>query len=465
MNGAQTPLQKRWHMAEIPTDRLSLVVGVTGHRDIAADDEPRLRGAFGGILEGLGRRCPHTPLLVLSGLAAGADSLAAEEAMARNIPVMACLPMPAEEYEKDFSPAELARFRRLLAACARVTVTSPTRRNGYVATGLFIAQYSHLLVAFWDEKTSRGPGGTADVINMRLAGGRRRSADIEDIPYLPDVGPVDIIVTPRAGAPPPTNPYAAKRRYPKIFGRDRAVARNFDSILGHIDAYNADLALVPAPPAGLPTEALMHRTDAVANLLQRRTNGFQMMLFIIAFLAAAAQVIGHVPPLAKIIGLGLALVAYKVARKNDYENRYQDYRAVAEGLRVQGAWYCAGVRRRLVDNEYLRMQEGELQWIRMALRFFYLLCCEDREHPDASYDHPVCRDWVRSQWRYYYRASRREAGIQRWLDRISLAAIAIGGACFVFAAIALEGSFPCAFLSAYCRSTLPTHRFEVLQNF
>jgi Protein of unknown function (DUF4231) len=449
-------------MAEIPTDRLSLVVGVTGHRDIAGDDEPPLRAAFGGILERLGRTCPHTPLLVLSGLAAGADSLAAEEALARNIPVMACLPMPVAEYEKDFSPEELALFRKLLAACARVTVTSPTRQNGYVATGLFIAQYSHLLVAFWDEKTSRGPGGTADVISMRLAG-RRRSADIEEIPYLPDVGPVDIIVTPRTSAPRPPDPYAVKRRYPKIFAGGRTIARNFDSILGNIDVYNADLALVPASRAGLPTEALMQHTDAVANLLQRRTNRFQMMLFVFAFVAAAAQV-GHVPPLFKIIALGLAFFAYGVARKNDYENRYQDYRAVAEGLRVQSAWYCAGVQHRLVDNEYLRMQEGELQWIRMALRFFYLLCCEDREHPDASCDHPVCQDWVRSQWRYYYRASRREAGIQRWLDRITWAAAAVGGACFVFAAIMLGKSFPCAFLSAYCRSAFAPNHFEVLQN-
>jgi len=451
-------------MAEIPTDRLSLVVGVSGHRDIAADDESRLQAAFGGILERLGRSCPHTPLLVLSGLAAGADSLAAEEALARNIPVMACLPMPVDEYEKDFSPAQLERFHALLGACARVVVTSPVRQNGYVATGLFIAQYSHLLVAFWDGMASRGPGGTADVVEMRLAG-RRRSADIEDIPYLPDVGPVDIIVTPRVDAPRPADPFAVKRRYPKIFGSDPSVAKKFESILGHIDAYNADLAVVPASPAALPAEALMQRTDAVANLLQKRTNFFQMLLFVIAFLAAAVQIVGHVPPFAKVVGLGVAYWAYRKARKHDYENRYQDYRAVAEGLRVQAAWYCAGVEHRLVDNEYLRMQEGELQWIRMALRFFYLVCCEDRAHPEASSDHPVCQDWVRSQWRYYYRASRHLARTQRCLNRIGLAAIVVGAVCFLVAAVALGNSFWCVFVSPHCDSVSQSGRFAVLQNF
>ncbi|MFY9665349.1 MAG: hypothetical protein WAK19_12950, partial [Candidatus Cybelea sp.] len=74
-------------MIEIPGDRVSLVVGVTGHRDIAAGDEAALRAAFGQALQRLSANRAHTPLLVLSGLAAGTDSLAAEEALARNIPV------------------------------------------------------------------------------------------------------------------------------------------------------------------------------------------------------------------------------------------------------------------------------------------------------------------------------------------------------------------------------------------
>ena len=240
-DGAQTPLPKLRAMAEIPTDRLSLVVGVTGHRDIAADDEAPLRAAFVSVLERLARSSPHTPLLVLSGLAAGADSLAAEEAMARGIPVMACLPMPVGEYEKDFSPAESARFRALLATCSRVTVTSPARENGYVATGLFMAQYSHLLVAFWDEKTSRGPGGTAEVIDMRLTR-RSRPSDIEDIPYFPDVGPVDLVVTPRISGPRPKNAYTVRRLYPRRFAHEPSAAQSFGSVLRRIDEFNVDLA-------------------------------------------------------------------------------------------------------------------------------------------------------------------------------------------------------------------------------
>jgi Flp pilus assembly protein TadB len=404
-------------MSALPKDRLSLVVGVTGHRDIAADDEAPLRASFARILQHLAQTCPHSPLLVLSGLAAGADSLAAEEAMARGIPVMACLPMPVDEYEKDFSTSELERFRSILARCERVVVTSLTRENGYVATGRFIAQYSQLLVAFWDGATSRGAGGTADVIETRVG-------------YVPDVGPVDVIVTPRTSAARPADAFSTRRLYPEDLVQDDAAA-SFEAILARIDTYNTDLSHTPSRAAEPGLSALMDRSDAAANRLQRRTNLFQAVLFACALVAAAIQVIGHLPPILKVAALVVAFGAYGLARKNDYENRYQDYRAIAEGLRVQAAWWCAGLGYRLVVNEYLQMQAGELQWIRLALRFFYLLYCTGRECPGGSFQHPVCREWVQSQLEYYGRAARREARLKRRLDAISAAALSFGILCTI----------------------------------
>jgi hypothetical protein len=429
---------------EIPTDRLSFVVGVTGHRDIASDDEPALRAAFGNVLDQLELACPHTPLLVLSGLAAGADTLAAEEAIERGIPVYACLPMPVDEYEKDFSPPELLRFRTLLAGCARTTVTSQVREHGYLATGRFITQYCHLLVAFWDGATSRGAGGTADVINMRLTGETQFSG-VDRIPYLPDIGPVDHIATPRLSGPRPVVPFMTQRLFPKSFRRRDDAKRTFQSLLAHIDTYNVDLAKTPAD--GEPQlQTLMNRTDAAANRLQKWTNFFQQVLFVSAFLVAMVQVISHVPLSWKVFGLFGTACVYLLARVFDYENRYQDYRAIAEGLRVQTAWYCAGLKHRLVDREYLRMQEGELQWIRMALRFFYLIYCEVGLYPDASHEHLLCKAWLRSQWRYYYGASRREAACKDVLDRITWAAIAVGVTCTAASLIVLysERLLPCA---------------------
>ena len=414
-------------MAEIPIDRLSLVVGVTGHRDIAAADEAPLRSAFGDVLRGLARECPHVPLLVLSGLAAGADALAAQEAIAQDIPVIACLPMPVEEYEQDFSPEELTRFRSLLAACARVTVTSPHREDGYLATGLYIAQYSHVLIAFWDGIDSRSKGGTSDVVDMRMTGRARSSGEIVSVPYLPDLGPVYQIVTPRRSSPRPSDAFALIPRFPGRYPNDATSEADFHRILGRIDLYNSDLAKTPqSERTGDALYDLMERTDATANRLQNRTNFFRRFLFVCAFLAAAIQITSDVSPFYKVFGLIVAFGAYGFARRYDYENRYQDYRALAEGLRVQDAWYCAGLSHYLADRSYLRMQEGELQWIRMALRAAYLAICAAGERPDASPEHPNTIAWVDSQWRYYRNASRREYARQRFLKRASTIALVAG---------------------------------------
>jgi hypothetical protein len=452
-------------MQEIPTDRLSLVIGVTGHRDVAAADEAPLRAAFGRVIDELSRACPHTPLLVLSGLAAGADAVAAEEAIARNIPVMAVLPMPVAEYERDFSPDQLARFHTLLQASARVVVASQVRENGYVATGRFIAQYSHLVVAFWDGRTGRGAGGTADVVAMRLGGEDRE--EIESVPYLPDIGPVDQIVTPRAGAPRPDDAFAVHRRYPRLFLRHGDAERTFARTLAAVDVYNQDLSHTPGARAASALDRLMERTDATANRLQRSTNRFQGILLICAFAVAGVQFVTHFAEIWKVAALLVAFLVYAWARKHDYENRYQDYRAIAEALRVQEAWRAAGLTGRLVDHAYLKMQEGDLQWIRMALRSFYLVACEgagtQSEPPD-----PFARAWVRSQWRYYYAASRAQARSRLLLDRIGRAAVAVGIACTLgsLAVLVADHQWYCALIGNGCppEAVLARTHFAIYAN-
>lgn len=191
------------------------------------------------------------------------------------------------------------------------------------------------------------------------------------------------------------------------------------------------------------------------------------MLLVCAFFVAGVQVISHFPSIWKVSGLAIAFLVYWWARRHDYENRYQDYRAVAEGLRVQNAWYCAGLRHRLVDNAYLKMQEGDLQWIRMALRFFYLIFCEDSASPDAAYDRSFSEDWVRSQWRYYRRASRRDARKKQLLDRVALAALGFGFACtgVALGVLTSQGLERCALLGTACPPSLELARYPYFDLF
>jgi hypothetical protein len=109
-----------------PRHRVPLVIGVTGHRDPRDEDIEELKRGVGQVFDGIAK--DHltadgaTPIVVLSSLAEGADQLVASVALERGAILIAPLPMPLEEYRKDFqfglTPNALSEFNRLLARSA-----------------------------------------------------------------------------------------------------------------------------------------------------------------------------------------------------------------------------------------------------------------------------------------------------------------------------------------------------------
>jgi len=69
-----------------------------------------------------------------------------------------------------------------------------------------------------------------------------------------------------------------------------------------------------------------------------------------------------------VLGLWLALWAHR----RSWHRKYLDYRALAEGLRVDFYWEIAGVHRRFegefAHESFLQKQDIELEWIRAAMR-------------------------------------------------------------------------------------------------
>ena len=418
---------------------LPLVVGVTGHRNVRPQDEAALKSAFAGILAELRASYPATAPLVLTGLAAGADSLAAEEALALGIAVIAALPMPVEEYEHDFDAAGLLRFRALLARCSEVRVVhaAADRPGGYIAVGAFIAYHSHVVVAFWDGQKGEGGGGTADVVRMRSSG-LGPGADGPDV-YVPDIGPIYQIVTPRDDKPPPVDAFRVNVHHPRRFRGDKFTQRDFAGALACLNRYNRDVAeLGGLTKTSSGLAPLMKSTDRAANLLQAWTLFFVRLLYVLAFFAGVAQVaFGN--EVAKIVTLALGVGAFFLAKWFNYEDRYQDYRALEEGLRVQRAWCDAGLGARRVEAFYLKMQQSELQWIRLALRTAYLVFCGHCAEEGASVDLSDALSWIREQWRYYHKAARREANSQRICNLVTYATFCVGG---LLAAISGALSYP-----------------------
>src|SRR5579871_5028059 len=74
--------------------RAPLLIGVSGHRDPRPEDVPILKESFRTWLRAVRTRAPHTPVALLCGIAAGADTLAAQVALEEKLDLVACLPFP-----------------------------------------------------------------------------------------------------------------------------------------------------------------------------------------------------------------------------------------------------------------------------------------------------------------------------------------------------------------------------------
>jgi hypothetical protein len=77
-----------------------------------------------------------------------------------------------------------------------------------------------------------------------------------------------------------------------------------------------------------------------------------------------------------VFGLGWLLALW--ARRRSWDRRYLDYRALAEGLRVDFYWELSGVRAHFDDafahESFLQKQDIQIEWIRAAMRVVTLRC-------------------------------------------------------------------------------------------
>jgi hypothetical protein len=207
-------------MMEMVCDQLPLVIGVTGHRDLRDKDVPQLEEKVGAIIRRLRRDYldddPQMPIIVLSSLAEGADRLVARVALAHGAQLIAPLPLPLEEYRRDFDPGlkpgNIAEFDELFAKAIAAPLMplhggslelirsdAKKRAEQYRAVGVFIAQHCHVLLALWDgDRKDVAAGGTAEVVSFKrdgvpltVSGSARACLDGTEI------GPVIEVQTPR----------------------------------------------------------------------------------------------------------------------------------------------------------------------------------------------------------------------------------------------------------------------------
>lgn len=399
-----------------------VLIGITGKRALQGQDDT-VRASLRAAFERIDKATPHTPKVLLSALASGADTIAAEEALGRSAwRVIAPLPLAQALYVQDFSTTEAETFRKLLAdpkvksfelpALNNDSTGAPfdgadlargdhakntARTDHYEQVGLFIADRSDLVIAVMpaDEKPG-SVGGTARIFSYRLHGpvDAKMEQTLRASVVLTPPEPLD---DPKSGPIwliDPRPQHQAKGQLPfKVLLPDwwsarRGAARSPGAsllLVRRLDAFHRVLQRTDSNPpkdraqsSDIDASSVLRSARDALSATQVEINRkvrrsiYALALFFIVAVIGFESFVALAWRWGILVYLGslmLAMALYFIARHRLWQAKAEDYRAVAEALRVQLAWWDAGLTGPAcrVDRFYLRSSRGSLRLVRHAI--------------------------------------------------------------------------------------------------
>lgn len=458
-----------------------LVIGVTSHRNIDASEVEPIRACVRALLARLKSEFPSLPLVALSSLAEGGDQLFASEALAAGARLIVPLPLPRDMYVEDFAdPSVRTQFEALLQQAEVIRLPmlrsqsreelhmhGEARNRQYAKAGVFIASHAHILVAIWDGKDSGRLGGTGQIVKYYLHGSlpgiSEHSRQARHVLSGGDEHLLYHIVCSREGE----NGVVAEGLAPlQTFWRtgdavsaDGDMPQEFALMIHHMVEFNDDCAKYAAEIDAVNTSAtsgreaadtvdhLFRSADWLALHFQKRVLlALRITFTLAALMGIAFTFYAHLAQEDNIIYFFLLLFAggglvAALARRREWHRKYLDYRALAEGLRIQLYWRRAGISKdtdhEFAHDNFLQKQNIELGWIRNVMRAVGLQPHKKLE-PDALAR--VIGEWVgesgRSGQLHYFECKTAEsAGLHHLTEIIGAISLWVGIGISVFLAI------------------------------
>jgi hypothetical protein len=145
---------------------------------------------------------------------------------------------------------------------------------------------------------------------------------------------------------------------------------------------------------------------AVNDALSMKAQGHRRVTFIGVILLAlvaviALQAYGFFPSwllliLIFLFGAG-SYALFIQGERHRLEETYLEYRALAEGLRVQFFWHVAGIHKNVADD-FLRDQRDDLEWLRLVLQYTGMHNSGNIKPFQLSW---VVKHWLTDQRRYF----------------------------------------------------------------
>ncbi len=440
------------------TGPIPLVIGVTGHRDLALKDIPLIQESLDTLFACLRKQYPHTQLRLLSPLAEGADRLVAKVALKHGAELVVPLPMSEAEYRQDF-PDSLSEFDALKAQASIVYTLPPpveaankyadlsgSRRDAcYENVGLHIVSHSQLIVALWDGIPVTDRGGTAHIVEYALS----RSWDTASSLHLSHDFAWDKAVwhlrIPRLNSHADQDAEIISQYYTAVwrFSNERtqmvpftAADRDWPKLqigwLQSMDIFNSDaLSLPPSHiqeclntllPAGVisktidPSERIV-RAFAAADMISQKYQKTTYKLWKWIFVMAGTMILSfesythlwpHGPLLLVYPTAFIAMtIAYSVLSRRRLDDRFIDARVLAEALRVVIYWRLAGLRESIID-QYLGRHIAAIGWLPNSILGLLTLPPPDIEYAQRDGLRIADKFWVDRQLAYYERQSTRQ---------------------------------------------------------
>lgn len=449
-----------------------LVVAITGHRDPRPQDLPLLRERFCALIKALFAALPHTPLILLSGMAVGMDTEAAElfgelaDAQHQRHPdgprhqLVAALPKPRELYRQDDfldNSNERLRLDRLLQRCDAVLdagncpeLAVPQANLGtsdslcYGLQGIFLVRHCYLLVAFSNGMDSGKVGGTSQTVAIQRGYVYPLFLQVDEVIAAREPGVVVEITTPRLSDPELLCPVAHVRYWgespdgsitgsSELTNSERQTLPSLlcakGSIPAQIEMINSRLRDWPpqsAHGAGVHGSLWLY-SDFRANAgktaylrLCRLVMGFSVVMSL-----STAEQEWQAAGLIVVLAAVLIFPKLQSGPKLDFIQ----WRCLAESLLVTDFWSAAGVAADAADLFHSQTSQN-FRWIRTVLRARRLQLLTQRVDPARHAPFPQVigcfHQWIISQEEWLSRAIARQ---QRWDNRYIL----IGALSFFFA--------------------------------
>ncbi len=424
---------------------LPLVIAVTGHRDLVAEEIPAIEDRVRKLFIELSQRYPANRLAIMSPLAEGSDCLVGEIAVELGLELIVPLPKPMDKYLQGFRSEEAVdRFRSI---CAKANTVFELPENlpaapdhieasvwesdfPYARLGAYLSAHCHILLAIWDGKPSDHLGGTAQVVRFHhddvMPGVVDKSTASQQMLVDDESDLVFHIVCsrnreesePHSGlksldwfwfTKDETNPRSKElpAQHELIFRRSAEFSEDANALSQKIEEQAFSL-LDGSDDVGLPVgirniDKLFGIADTLAIHYQRRSILTLRITHVLAFLMGLMFILYSDLESSRsylLVFLGIFALAWTVhalSNRGNWHRRYMDYRTLAEGLRVQFYWAAAGVNAeskwKFPHDNYLQSQNPEFGWIRNVMRVAGFRCDAECVQNQQNLEF-VLRQWV-----------------------------------------------------------------------